>query len=131
MSTQIHQEVVLNASPEDVYNAFMDEKQHSAMTGGVSKIENQVGGLAEMHDGQIIARNIELEPNRKIVQAWRVAGWDEGVYTLLRIMLDADGKATRLTLDQTGCPEDMTEHLAAGWDQRYWQPLAEHFKTSA
>ncbi len=131
MPTHIHQEVVLNARPEDVYNAFMDEKQHSAMTGGVSKIDRQVGGLAEMHDGQIIAHNIELEPNRRIVQAWRVAGWDEGVYTLLRIRLDADGEATRLTLDQTGCPEDMTEHLAAGWDQRYWQPLAEYFRKTA
>ena len=97
------------------------------MTGGVSKIDQQVGGLAEMHDGQIVARNIELEPGRKIVQAWRVSAWDEGVYTLLRITLEAGGTTTKVTLDQTGCPEDMTEHLAAGWNQRYWQPLAAHF----
>jgi activator of HSP90 ATPase len=127
MSTSIHQEVVLNARPEEVYKAFMDEETHSALTGGVSKIDQRVGGLADMHDGQIVARHIELDPNRRIVQAWRVTGWEDGVYTLLRITLDADGDATRVTLDQTGCPEDMTEHLAAGWDQRYWQPLAEHF----
>ncbi len=127
MTTQIHQEVVLNATPDQVYRAFMDEETHGAVTGGVSKIDQQVGGLAEMHDGQILARNIELEPGRKIVQAWRVSAWDEGVYTLLRITLEADGTTTKVTLDQTGCPEDMTEHLAAGWNQRYWQPLAAHF----
>ncbi len=127
MSTHIHQEVVLNARPEEVYKAFMDEERHSAFTGGVSKIDQQVGGLAKMHDGQIVARHIELEPGKRIVQAWRVDGWDEGLYTLLRITLDADGDTTRVTLDQTGCPEEMTEHLASGWDQRYWQPLAEHF----
>lgn len=127
MTTEIHQEVTLNASPEEVYRAFMDEETHGALTGGVSRIEQQVGGLAEMHDGQIIARNIELEPGRKIVQAWRVNGWDDGIYTMLRITLEADGEATKVTLDQTGCPEQVTEHLASGWDQRYWQPLARHF----
>lgn len=127
MSTRIHQEVVIGAAPEEVYRAFMDEKRHSAFTGGASRIDAGVGGLAEMHDGQIVARNIELEPNRKIVQAWRVAAWDDGVYTLLRIGLAPDRDGTRVTLDQTGCPEDMTEHLASGWEARYWQPLREFF----
>ena len=131
MSTQIHQEVVFGTSPEEVYRAFMDETRHSALTGGTSKIDQRIGGLAEMHDGQIIARNIELEPGRRIVQAWRVNGWEEGIYTMLRITLDADGDNTRVTLDQTGCPEEMTDHLAAGWNQRYWQPFAAHFGGAA
>ena len=130
VSTSIHQEVTINAKPEEVYQAFMDEARHSAFTGGASRISNEVGGRAEMHDGQIVAQNIELEANRKIVQAWRVAAWDEGVYTLLRISLAADGSGTRLTLDQTGCPEDMTEHLSAGWEARYWQHLKAYFDDS-
>ena len=127
MSTQVHQEIFLKATPKAVYDAFMDEKQHSAVTGGQSTIDQREGGLATMHDGQIMARNIELEPGRKIVQAWRVANWEEGVYTLLRIALQEEAGGTRLTLDQTGCPEDMTDHLAGGWEQRYWQPLKDHF----
>ena len=127
MSTHIHQEVVFGTSPQEIYRAFMDEERHGALTGGVSKIDQRVGGLALMHDGEIVARNIELESDRRIVQAWRVKGWEEGVYTLLRITLDAEGDKTRVTLDQTGCPEDMTDHLAAGWQQRYWKPFAAHF----
>ncbi|MEH6725363.1 MAG: SRPBCC domain-containing protein [Hyphomicrobiales bacterium] len=128
MSGDIHQDIFIKASPSDIYSAFMDETQHSAFSGGASRISTEPGGEAIMHDGQIIARNIELEPGRKIVQAWRVAPWDEGQYTMLRIMLAAEGDGTRITLDQTGCPEDMTEHLAQGWEARYWLPLRAHFE---
>nr|WP_306269172.1 SRPBCC domain-containing protein [Pararhizobium sp. IMCC3301] len=128
MTSHIHQEVFIAAEPAAIYAAFMDEKQHSALTGGQSHISPQVGGEASMHDGQILARNIELEPGRKIVQAWRVAPWEEGSYTLLRIMLSAENNGTRIVLDQTGCPEDMTAHLAKGWETRYWTPLRAFFE---
>lgn len=131
MSTHIHQEVFLKADPMDVYGAFMDEKTHSAFTGGTSNIDPNEGGLATMHDGQIIARNIELEPGRKIVQAWRVAPWDDGIYTMLRMKFEADNDGTRVTLDQTGCPEEMTDHLAEGWEARYWKPLRTYFENKS
>ena len=44
MSTEIQQEIVLNASQDEVYRAFMDEKTHAAVTGGVSNVDQQVGG---------------------------------------------------------------------------------------
>lgn len=128
MPSHIHQDVFIMASPSDIYSAFMDEKQHSAFSGGKSQISTEPGGEAIMHDGQITARNIELEPGRKIVQAWRVAPWEEGQYTLLRIMLAAESDGTRITLDQTGCPEEMTDHLADGWEARYWTPLRTYFE---
>ncbi|WP_306258823.1 SRPBCC domain-containing protein [Pararhizobium sp. IMCC21322] len=128
MPSHIHQDVFIKASPADVYSAFMNEKQHSAFSGGKSQISTEPGGEAIMHDGQITARNIELEPGRKIVQAWRVAPWEEGQYTLLRIMLAAESDGTRITLDQTGCPEEMTDHLADGWEARYWTPLRTYFE---
>lgn len=128
MASHIHQDVFIKASPADIYSAFMDEKLHSAFSGGKSQISTEPGGEAIMHDGQINARNIELEPGRKIVQAWRVAPWEEGQYTLLRIMLAAESDGTRITLDQTGCPEEMTDHLAEGWEARYWAPLRTYFE---
>lgn len=128
MPSHIHQEVLIKAGPSDIYSAFMDDKVHSAFSGGTSQISTEIGGEAIMHDGQITARNIELEPGRKIVQAWRVAPWEEGQYTILRIILAAEGDSTRIILDQTGCPEEMTDHLAGGWEARYWAPLRAYFE---
>lgn len=127
MSTHIHQEIFIKATPVEIYSAFTDEKIHSEFTGGASSIDPVEGGLATMHDGQIVARNIELVLGKKIVQAWRVAPWEDGVYTILRLQLAAENGGTRITLDQTGCPEDMTDHLADGWEARYWGPLRKHF----
>ncbi|MFK8034661.1 MAG: SRPBCC domain-containing protein [Hyphomicrobiales bacterium] len=128
MSTQIHQEVFLKAKPMDVYLTFMDEKKHSEFSGTASSINAVAGGLATMHDGQIVARNIELDPGKKIVQAWRVTPWEDGIYTILRLKFTAENDGTRVILDQTGCPENMTEHLAEGWDARYWSPLRKYFQ---
>lgn len=128
MSTQIHQEIFLKANPMEVYLTFMDEKRHGEFSGGASSIEAEEGGLATMHDGQIVARNIELDPGKKIIQAWRVTPWEDGIYTILRLKFTAENDGTRVTLDQTGCPEDMTEHLAEGWEARYWVPLRKYFE---
>jgi activator of HSP90 ATPase len=69
---------------------------------------------------------LELVPGQRIVQAWRAANWEEGVYTVVRIELNGDGKTTKLTLDQTGIPEGQGEHLEGGWHKMYWEPLRKY-----
>ena len=123
MSEPIHQEVVFAASPQRVYQALMNQDQHGAFTGGPAEIDPAVGGAFACHGGQIVGRNIELEPDRRIVQAWRVAAWDDGVYSVVRFELEGDGDETRLTLDHTGVPTDARDMVAAGWPVRYWEPL--------
>jgi activator of HSP90 ATPase len=127
MSTPIHQEVVLNASPAKVYEALMDSAQHAAFTAnGEAEISREVGGPFRAHGGAIVGRNVELVPNRRIVQAWRVANWPEGVYSIVRFELSADGAATRLVLDHVGVPDDQRPHIDAGWHSRYWEPLRKY-----
>ena len=58
-----------------------------------------------------------------LVQAWRVGGWPEGVYSIVRIQMDPAGDETKLTLDHTAYPPDAEEHLNAGWHKMYWEPL--------
>ncbi len=70
----------------------------------------------------ISGRNIELVPNRRIVQAWRVRDWGDGVYSIARFELNGQ-EETQLVFDHTGFPEDQREHLASGWHTRYWEPL--------
>jgi hypothetical protein len=49
--------------------------------------------------------------------------WGDGVYSLVRIELKGDGDSTRVVLDHSGFPEEMHEHLSAGWHRMYWEPL--------
>lgn len=129
MSESIHQEVVLNASPSRIYEAYMDSDEHSAFTGGAAaQITSEEGGSFMCHGGGIVGRNVELVPGKRIVQAWRSTNWEEGVYSMVSIGLEPEGNGTRLTLDHTGFPDGAKEMLEGGWHERYWKPMGEYLK---
>jgi uncharacterized protein YndB with AHSA1/START domain len=124
MAEGIHQEVTIDASPERVYRALTDAKQFAELSGGAAaEISPDAGGAFSAFGGMIQGRNVELVPDRRIVQAWRVANWEPGVYSLVRFELQPAGTGTRLVFDHTGFPEGEREHLASGWHQQYWEPL--------
>lgn len=124
MDANIRQHAVFNAQAKRIYEILLDTAAFSAFTGGAAaQIDPRAGGAFSMFGGMIAGRTIELAPYRRIVQAWRVGNWPEGVYSIVRFDLDTVGAATRLTLTQTGFPEDDREHLASGWPARYFEPL--------
>jgi len=78
--------------------------------------------------GHIVGRNVELVPGQRIVQAWRVVTWPEGVYSIARFELKSQAAGTHLVFDHTGFPEDLRDHLAEGWQSNYWALLQKYFK---
>ena len=71
MSKLIQQTVTFKATPHAVYEALMDSEKHAAFTGGKAAISRVVGGSILAYDDYITGKNIELVPDRKIVQDWR------------------------------------------------------------
>ncbi len=127
MSNPIRQEIAFTANPKRLYAALLDAKQFSAFTGGApAEISRDPGGTFAMFGGRIVGRNIELVPDQRIVQAWRAAAWPEGVYSIVRFELKADGPGATLTLEHVGYPEGNEDHLAAGWHKMYWEPLKKY-----
>ena len=133
----IHQEVILKAAPARVYAALTDPKQFQEVTllsaavksGMVPKtqpaeISHEPGGAFSLFGGHISGRTLELVANERIVQAWRAGDWAAGTYSIARFELTKDGTGTRLVFDHTGFPKGQAEHLAAGWRENYWEPLA-------
>jgi activator of HSP90 ATPase len=132
----IHQEVIFKAARKRVYEALTDTKQFdkvtqlsAAMKTGMApgakptEINREAGGAFSTFGGYITGRQIELVPNERIVQAWRVGSWNPGTYSIARFELNEQGSDTKLTFDHTGFPEGAAQHLAAGWHANYWEPL--------
>src|SRR5262249_28340806 len=94
-----------------------------AFTSMPAEIDPKAGGAFSMFGGLIVGRNVELVPNQRIVQAWRPASWDPGVYSIVKFELEAHGPRTTVVLDHTGFPEGSFRHLDSGWYGRYWEPL--------
>src|SRR5271156_6403286 len=60
--TALHQEVVLKATPQRIYEAILDSKQFAAFSGLPANIEPKAGGAFTMFGGMIEGRNVELTP---------------------------------------------------------------------
>ena len=119
----IHQEIRFQGSPEEIYAALTNGREFGQLTGAPAEIAAVDGGAFSFFGGQITGRNIELAPDKGVVQAWRVGAWPSGIYSIVRIALEKDGDGTKLTLDHSGFPEGAAEHLEAGWHKMYWEPL--------
>jgi activator of HSP90 ATPase len=124
--TSLHQEINLKATPQRIYEILLDSKQFAAFTGMPAEIDPKTGGAFSMFGGMIVGRNVELVLNQRIVQAWRPASWDPGIYSLVRFELRPQGSETLLALDHTSFPEGDFDHLDGGWKQRYWEPLKKY-----
>ena len=123
----IHQEVLFDASPDRIYEALMDSKRHAEFTAnGNAEISREAGGAFYAHGGHVSGRNIELVPNRRIVQAWHFRDWPDGIYSLVKFELVQEAAGTRLVLDHSGIPDGHRDHLESGWKARYWEPLKKY-----
>jgi activator of HSP90 ATPase len=126
-SITIHQEIDFNTSPQLLYEALLDANQFTAFSGRPAEINREVGGAFSLFGGHIIGRNLELLSNHRIVQAWRVVTWPEGVYSIAKFELKPHGSGTRLVFDHIGFPEGLHDHLADGWESNYWMLLKKYF----
>jgi uncharacterized protein YndB with AHSA1/START domain len=132
----IHQENTFKASRKRVYEALTDTgqfdkiieisgaKKSTALGTKPTQISGEAGGEFVIFGGHIIGRQIDLVPNLRIIQAWRVVDWEPGVYSIARFELKEQGDGTRIVFDHTGFPKRLGSHLAEGWRLHYWEPLA-------
>ena len=124
----IRHKVNIPATPEQVYDAFMDPKEHAEFTGDEAKGSSEVGGEFSAWGGYITAKNLELERGRKIVQEWSTSEWPEGYpASRLEIVLKSVPEGTELTMVQTKVPAEQADEYDQGWYDSYWNPLVKYF----
>jgi activator of HSP90 ATPase len=131
----IHQEVTFNAVSKRIYDALTDTSQFQKVESfsaamksldvgsHPARISPEPGGAFSLFGDYIVGRQIELVKDQRIVQAWRVASWEPGIYSVVRFQLTGQGSSTKLVFDHAGFPAGTAEHLASGWHENYWQPL--------
>lgn len=115
---------MFNTSAKDLYDALMNSRKHAKFTGAPAKISMKVGGAFSVHGGYATGVNLELTPNKKIVQSWRASDWPADHYSRVTFALASAGKGkTKLTFTQSGVPDDQFEEIKQGWIDYYWEPL--------
>ncbi len=124
----IRQTVLIGAAPLEVYEAYVDPKQHAAFTGQAATGSPRVGGKFTAGDGYISGKYVELQKGKKIVHLWSTTEWPEGYpQSRMEIRLRPKGEQTELTMVHSKVPKEQLEYYAEGWKEYYWEPLKKHF----
>jgi uncharacterized protein YndB with AHSA1/START domain len=128
----IKQKVLVPATPEQVYEAFIDPKKHTEFTGSKATCDAKVGGKFTAWDGYISGKNLQLEPAKRIVQEWQTTEWPAGQPpSTFELTLTKTGTGTQIIMVHSGVPAEQGADTAQGWKDWYWEPLKNYFKKQA
>ena len=120
--------VVFPATPSEIYKAWLSSKGHSAMTGSAAKVTGRVEGKFSAWDGYIFGRTLDLEPDRRIVQAWRTSEFpNEAPDSRLEVLLEGTKAGTKVTLTHSEIPKGQVDSYKQGWEDFYFKPMKEYF----
>ena len=120
--------VVIPATPETIYKAWLNSKQHCEMTGAKAKVTPRIHSKFTAWDEYISGKNLELEAGKRILQSWRTTEFpDEAEDSLLEIVLKKKGTGTELFLKQWNIPFGQSKGYKQGWIDFYFDPMQEYF----
>ena len=121
----IDHQVRYKATASQIYEMLMDSEKQADFSGASTKIGREVGSAFEVMGGHINGSTLELVPNKRIVQSWRVADdtWPEGHLSTAIFILDEDDGETLLHFVHAGVPDKAHESIDEGWKTHYWDPM--------
>jgi activator of HSP90 ATPase len=123
MTRAIQQSIVLKATPEELFETFLDSKKHSAATGAPAKASRRTNGSFTAFGGQIHGRNLAIVPGKMIVQSWRASHWkDEDLDSILVLRFSKAPGGGRIDLVHVNVPAHDHKGVTQGWPKYYWKP---------
>ena len=125
----IKQTALIEASPVEVYEAYVNPKKHAAFTGQKATGTPRVGHKFTAGDGYIMGKYLKLERGKMILHEWTTTEWPEGYPpSVVELKLKAKGKKTELTMVHSKVPSSQGSYYADGWKEFYWEPLKKYFE---
>lgn len=112
--------------PDIVYAALTNSHTLQAWSGGVAEMSAEPGSEFSLWDGNIVGRNLEFEPGKKIVQQWYFEGQEEP--SIVTIILHPHKKGTSAELRHTHIPDEVHEEFTEGWDHSYFGALIDFYE---
>lgn len=132
MAKTIEQRVKLKASPQSLYDTYMNANKHSAVIGRRVRIRPRAGAAFTAFNDMLRGKNLLLVPGRMIVQAWRSKHWrsrDDDSILVLRFRRAPGGAEVHLT--HVNVPDHDYAGVKKGWPTYYWKPWRALLKARA
>ncbi|MBI3234243.1 MAG: SRPBCC domain-containing protein [Bacteroidetes bacterium] len=118
----------LAATPEEVYKALTFAPTIQLWTGDIAIMTDEVGSEFSLWDGSIIGKNLEFEPNKRIVQQWYFGEEETTEPSIVTIKLHEDKTWTSVELKHTNIPDEAYDDMVEGWDEYYFGSLIDFYE---
>ncbi len=115
--------LVIAADPEEVFAALTNPFQIEIWSGYPADMKAEVGYVFSLWEGDITGVNLEVVPNRRLVQEWFFGERDE--QSLVEIKLKKENGKTMLDLKHTHIPAEVYEEITEGWREYYLGSMKE------
>ncbi len=118
---------VIPATPEEIFDAWLDSRGHSEMTGSPAKASPAPSAEFEAWDGYIRGRNVIIERPTRIVQSWRTANFDASdPDSQIEVVFERKRDGTQVTIYHTRLPAHGNRY-ETGWTKHYFEPMRSYF----
>lgn len=105
------------ADPEEVFAALTNPFQIELWSGYPADMKAEKGYVFSLWEGDIAGVNLEVQPNRKLVQEWFFGETEQP--SIVEIKLKREGNATWVELSHSNIPEEVYEEITEGWKTYY------------
>lgn len=113
----------LPATPDKLFDMYLDAETHTAFTGMSVTLERHAGGVFRAFDGMLSGKILHIEPKTLIVQTWRSANWPfTAMDSVLTLSFWAAEDGARIELVQVNVPDEDFAGVSQGWEKYYWTP---------
>jgi activator of HSP90 ATPase len=124
----------LPATPDKLFDMYLDAEAHAAFTGLRVILEPHRGGVFEAFDGMLSGTILHVEPKTLIVQTWRSGNWPlTAMDSVLMLSFWPAEDGARIELVHVNVPEEDFAGVSQGWEKYYWTPWHDYLigKSSA
>lgn len=121
----IRQSYEIQASASQVFKALTTPSIIEKWSGAPAEMQALPGAAFSLWGGQIIGKNLEVVPDKKLVQEWRESSWPVPSKVTFTITPTANG--SRIDLLHEDVPAASAKDIDSGWREYYLGPLQEMF----
>ncbi len=129
MAKAIQQTVTFRATPDELFDIYLDSKRHAAAVDSTAAVSRREGGRFSVLDGYITGKNLLIVPKRLIAQSWRGSDWPaREPDSILVLAFRKTSGGGQIDLVHANVPARERAGITAGWRQYYWTPWREYLR---
>ncbi|KAI8982033.1 activator of Hsp90 ATPase [Mycotypha africana] len=122
-TTSLNDQEEFQTSARELYLTLTTPERAAVWTRGHVILKPEVGAHYEFFNGNVTGEFLEIEPEKKIVQTWRLRSWPQGHYSTVTMEFHQGSESVMLKLSQTGIPVGEQELTLKNWQGYYWRSI--------